>query len=715
MNGFLYEKDSEDIVTITMDMTGPVNAMNDEFIGLMEDTITRLEKERDDIAGVIITSAKNTFFAGADLKTLLSFEKGQEEIFFHSAEKNKQYLRRLEKLDKPVVAAINGSALGGGCEIGLACHHRIVIDDPKIRIGMPEVSLGLLPGAGGIVRTVRMLGIQKALPFLVEGKKLRPDKALAEGFVDELAADAKDMKKKAVAWIKANPDVRQPWDLKGYKFPDGGVDNPDIIEMLRVAPGVLYQKTQGVMPAPDAILAVAAESLRVDVDTALRIESRYFTHLVFTPVARNMINTFFFQLNALNAGGSRPEDMPKSKVKKVGILGAGMMGQGIAYVSAMAGIKVILKDVGIKAAEKGKSYSEKLLLKALQRGKIKAEKKSAILDLIQPTAENEPLKECDLIIECVFENMDIKHNVIKEIEPFLAKGGVFASNTSTLPITELARAAGSPENFIGLHFFSPVDKMPLVEIIMGKHTSAETLAKGFDYVQQIRKVPIVVNDARGFFTSRVFGTYIDEGCRMVKEGVDPVLVDAMGRQAGMPVGPLTVHDEIAQELTVKVWESNRALDETFNDNFCAITPVMDEMSQILVKEHNRRGRAYGGGWYDYPKQGDKRIWPGLYDLFYQSDVQLPRQDMIDRILFRQIIEALHCYQQEVFTQVRDGNIGSIMGIGFPPYTGGVLQYINTYGLRRFAERAGELAGKYGDRFNPPQVLLKKVEKAELFE
>ena len=304
--------------------------------------------------------------------------------------------------------------------------------------------------------------------------------------------------------------------------------------------------------------------------------------------------------------------------------------------------------------------------------------------------------------------MDLKHKVIRETEPFLEDGGVFASNTSTLPITELAKASRAPENFIGLHFFSPVDKMPLVEIILGENTSAATLAKGFDYVQQIRKIPIVVNDARGFFTSRVFGTYIDEGCRMVREGVNPVLVDAMGRQAGMPVGPLTVHDEISQELAKKVAESNRVLDEKLNGNFSAICPVSEEMSTLLVKEYKRGGRAYGGGWYDYLENGDKQIWPKLYELFYKSDVELPREDLIDRILFRQVVEALRCYQEGVFKEVRDGNIGSIMGIGFPPYTGGVLQYINTYGVQKFVDRTKYLASKYGARFEPPQILLKKL-------
>lgn len=714
MSGFRYEKDAENIVTITMDMAGPVNAMNDEFIGLMDETIHRLEKEKDDIAGVIIASAKDTFFAGGDLKKIASFQEGEEETVFQATEQNKQYLRRLERLGKPVVAAINGAALGGGCEICLACHHRIAIDDAKLRIGMPEVSLGLLPGAGGIVRTVRLLGLQKALPLLLEGKKLRPEKALAEGLIHELAAGADEMRRKAVAWIKANPGAVQPWDESGYQFPGGGADHPEIVQMLRVAPGVLYQKTQGVMPAPEAILAVAAESMRVDVDTALRIESRYFTRLVFTPVAKNMIETFFFQLNALNAGGSRPKAAPKSKVKKVGILGAGMMGRGVAHVSAMAGIEVVLKDMSLEAAEKGKAYSEQLLSKAVERGRMDDAQKSAILDRIRPVADNGPLNGCDLIIECVFENMAIKHTVIQETEPCLAEDGVFASNTSTLPIAELAKASRAPENFIGLHFFSPVEKMPLVEIIMGKSTSDETLAKGFDFVQQIRKIPIVVNDSRGFFTSRVFSAYIDEGCRMVKEGLNPVLVDAMGRQAGMPVGPLTVHDEISQQLAKKVAESNRELDERLNGDYCAISSVSEEMSRMLVDDYGRSGRAYGGGWYDYSEDGKKEIWPRLYELFHNADVDMPRRDMIDRLLFRQIAEALKCYQEGVFRAVRDGNIGSIMGIGFPPYTGGVLQFVNTYGARRFADRSKYLAAKYGERFDPPAALLEKAENGGLF-
>ncbi|WP_084071590.1 3-hydroxyacyl-CoA dehydrogenase NAD-binding domain-containing protein [Desulfocicer vacuolatum] len=715
MNGFTFEKDAEKIVTITMDMAGPVNAMNDEFLQLMHETMEQLEKEKEDIAGVIITSGKKTFFAGGDLNKLLSFQKGEEEAIFNFIEKNKSYLRRLELLGCPVVAAVNGAALGGGCEIALACHHRVVIDDSAIRIGMPEVTLGLLPGAGGVVRTVRMVGLEKALPILMEGKKMAPGKAMSLGLVDELAADADEMMKKARAWIKDNPQAKQPWDIKGYRIPGGDANKPNIVQILQMAPGMLYQKTRGNMPAPEGILAVAAESLRVDFDTALRIESRKLTHLVLTPVAKNLITTFFFQMNALNAGGSRPRGVEKSKVSKIGVLGAGMMGQGLAYVSAMAGIEVVLKDISMAAAEKGKAYSDKLLSKAIKRGKMDAAGKQVILDRITPSVEDHDLDGCDLIIEAVFENMELKHKVIRATEPYLVQGGIYASNTSTLPITELAGASEKAENFIGLHFFSPVDKMPLVEIITGKNTSDETLARGFDFTQQIRKIPIVVNDARGFFTSRVFGTFIDEGCRMVKEGVDPVLVDAMGRQVGMPVGPLTVHDEVAQELTLKVSETNQELDQTLHGNFCAINPIMDEMSRLLVKEYKRGGRIHGGGWYDYHDNGEKEIWPRLYDLFHKPDVKLPRQDMLDRLLFRQSIESIRCYEEGVFNAVQDGNIGSIMGIGFPPYTGGVLQYINTYGVKEFASRAMVLAEKYGERFTPPTLLMEKAEKGLLFQ
>ena len=714
MNGFIYEKDADGIVTITMDMTGPVNAMNEEFHVLFSETVERLEKERENITGVVLTSAKKTFFAGGDLKELVSVKKGEEEKFFKKGLTIKSWLRRLEQLGKPVVAAINGTALGGGYEICLACHHRIAVNDPKTRIGLPEVTLGLLPGAGGVVRLIRKLGLEKALPFLLEGKGLSPDKALEAGLIEEMADDREDIMNRAVTWIKANPDAAQPWDKKGYKIPGGDAKNPKVIQILQMAPAMVLKKTRGLMPAPETILDVAANSLRVDFDTAQRIESRGLAKLVVTPEAKNLITTFFFQMNELNAGGSRPKEVAKNTVKKVGILGAGMMGQGIAYVSAKAGMEVVLKDISLEVAEKGKAYSEKLLSKSVARGKMDEAGRGAILDLIKPTASDKDLEGCELIVEAVFESIELKARVTRDTEPYLNKSGVFGSNTSTLPITELAKAAAGPENFIGIHFFSPVDKMPLVEIITGKKTSSETLAKAFDYVQQIKKTPIVVNDSRGFFTSRVFTTFMDEGCRFLQEGLDPVLIDALARQAGMPVGPLAVQDEVSQELGRKIGETNRELDEARGENTVSRTVAIAEIGSRLIDEFDRRGRAYGGGFYEYPENGEKFVWPKLYELYHKPDAKIPYQDIKDRILFRQVIESLRCLEEGVFNAVRDGNIGSIMGIGFPAHTGGVFQHINTYGVKEFLQRASELAKTYGGRFDPPAILIEKAERDELF-
>lgn len=714
MNGFIYEKNTDNIVTITMDMTGPVNAMNAEFKTLLSETVERLEKEKDTITGVILTSAKKTFFAGGDLKFLLSIEKGEEENFFKDGMEMKSFLRRLEQLGKPVVAAINGAALGGGYELGLSCHHRIAINDPKTLIGLPEVTMGLLPGAGGIVRLISKLGFEKALPFLLEGKRINPEKALKAGLIQETADNQEDMINKAIAWIKANPDAAQPWDKKGYRIPGGDAKNPKIKQMLAIAPAMIHKTTRGLMPAPEAILDVAVACLHIDFDAAQKVETRGLTKLVLTPEAKNMMTTFFFQMNELNAGGSRPKEIEKSKVKKVGILGAGMMGQGIAYVSAKAGMEVILKDISLEAAQKGKAYSEKLFSKAVGRGWMNEAKKTAILDLIKPTAEDKDLDGCDLIVEAVFENIKLKAQVTKDTEPCLTQNGVFGSNTSTLPITELAKAAARPENFIGIHFFSPVDKMPLVEIITGEKTSAETLARAFDYVQQIKKTPIVVNDSRGFFTSRVFATFLEEGSKLLEEGLDPVLIDALARQAGMPVGPLTVHDEVSQELTQKAGDTNRELDEARSENYCRSTATTDVIVKRLIDEFDRRGRAYGGGYYEYPENGKKYIWPKLYELYHKPEIKIPHQDIKDRFLFRQVIESLRCLEEGVFNAVRDGNIGSIMGIGFPAHTGGVFQYINTYGAKEFLQRATELAKTYGDRFKPPAILAEKAERGELF-
>ncbi|MAA73894.1 MAG: 3-hydroxyacyl-CoA dehydrogenase [Salinisphaeraceae bacterium] len=707
---FEYDKDADGIVTVTMNMSGPVNAMNDEYEQLMGDAVSKLEAE-EGLKGVVLASAKKVFFAGGDLNSLLAVGPEDAERFFQSAEQIKSQLRRLEKLPVPVVAAINGAALGGGFEICLACNHRIAWDDRSVQIGLPEVSLGLLPGGGGVVRMVNLLGLEAASPFLLEGKKVSPDQALSAGLIHATVDSADELVPAAKAWLKDNPDEHtQPWDQKGHKIPGGNASSPKLAQFMVGAPTMLSQKTRGLMPAPVEILDVAVNAARLDFDTALTVESRGLTKLALTPEAKNMITTFFFQLNRINSGASRPKDVPRKQVKKLGILGAGMMGQGIAYVSAKAGMDVVLKDISVEAAEKGKAYSETLLDKAIKRGRSTEDKKQALLDRIHPTASNDDLAGCDLIIEAVFENIELKNKILRETESQLADGGVWGSNTSTLPITQLAEASEKPDNFIGIHFFSPVDKMPLVEIIRGDKTSDETLALAFDYTQQIKKTPIVVNDSLGFFTSRTFGTYLDEGARLVHEGLHPLRVDNLGKAVGFPVGPLTVHDEVSQELTRKANETwaEMGVTDQWGDG-----SIMREMIDFLVVQNGRGGRHHNGGYFDYNEAG-KTLWPGLLDRFHKADHNIPDQDIKDRLLFRQVIETLKCLQTGVLRTVADGNIGSIMGIGAPAHTGGYLQFINTYGLQRFADRCAELEAAYGERFSCPQIVQDKISADETF-
>lgn len=712
MEAFRYEKDSDNIVTVTMDMPGEkVNKMSEEFFGYLQETVGRLEN--DEISGVILTSGKDTFFAGGDLNALLAYNPESKEKKLQSSLALKANMRRLETLGKPVVAAINGAALGGGFELCLCTHHRIAMKNPKSLLGLPEVTLGLLPGAGGVVRVVRMLGLEKGLPFLLEGSKLSPEEAVKARLVDELAEDQQDMLAKARAWIKANQEAKQPWDEKGYQIPGGTMfTNPKVAQFVGSAPATLKKKTRGLLPAPEAILAVAVEGMHVDFETALRIETRYFLQLLETPVAKNLI-TNFFQMNDNKSGANRPEGFPKSRISKVGILGAGMMGGGIAYAAAKAGITVVLKDITPESAAKGKNYSANIFDKLIPKGRATVEAKEAHLALITATAEASDLAGCDLIIEAVFEDTQLKLTVTKEAEPFLVDGGIFASNTSTLPITGLAEASANPANFIGLHFFSPVDRMPLVEIICGKKTSSETLARAFDFVQQIKKTPIVVNDSRGFFTSRVFTTFLDEGAALLEDGVDPMVIDNLSKLAGMPVGPLTMRDEVSLRLGLDVRTSNRKLVEEAGEEWAEMS--VDRVLRVMVEQHGRLGKAYNGGFYDYPKDGRKKVWPKVYQLYPSSGKQIPHQDIKDRIIFRQSIEAVKCLQEGVLRSVADGNIGSILGIGFPPYTGGQLQYINSYGIAKFAERAQELAEKYGKRFAPPALLLERAKTGEAFK
>lgn len=709
MSAIQYLKNDDGIIILTLDSPNQsANTMNADFRVALENIVSKLKSETS-ITGIIFRSAKKTFFAGGDLDELIQARLEDATPFFEMIQKMKAEFRYIETLGVPVVAALNGTALGGGWEIALGCHARIALNDPKTKFGLPEVTLGLLPGGGGIVRMVRLLGLQNAFPFLMEGKQFGIDKAKSLGLIQNTAETPEELMDKAIAWVKANPKSQQPFDVKGYKIPGGDPKTPAVAQMLAIAPAMLRDKTKGCYPAPEAIMAAAVEGAQVDVDTALTIESRYFTYLATGQVSKNMIGTFWHGLNAIKAGASRPKDVAKWQASKVGVLGAGMMGAGIAYSTAIKGVPVVLKDVSIENAEKGKAYSQKLLDKKVSQGRMTAEKRDQVLSLITATATAEDLKGCDLIIEAVFENQALKAKVTQEAEAFLAEGGVMASNTSTLPITGLANASKDQANFIGLHFFSPVDKMQLVEIIKGKNTSAETLAKAYDYVQQIGKIPIVVNDSRGFFTSRVFGTFVQEGLRLLHEGVHPARIEMAALKAGMPVGPLAIQDEVALTLSEHVAnETRKALQAEGKD---LPRSGADDVIQTMIHTFDRKGKAAGAGFYDYPEGGKKHLWEGLNH--WKQDVDISEQEMIDRFLFVQSLDTLRCYEENVLESVIDANIGSIFGIGFAPWTGGAIQFLNQYGLDQAVQRANELEAKYGERFKAPQRLVESVSSGQI--
>jgi 3-hydroxyacyl-CoA dehydrogenase/enoyl-CoA hydratase/3-hydroxybutyryl-CoA epimerase len=708
-NTIKWDKDADGIVTLTLDdPTGSANVMNEHYQESMHKAVERLVAEKDSITGVVVTSAKKTFMAGGDLKGMITIGPENAGEAFAMVENVKRDLRTLETLGKPVVAAINGAALGGGLEIALACHHRIAADVKGSQIGLPEVSLGLLPGGGGVTRTVRMLGIQNAfVSVLSQGTRFKPAQAKELGLIDEVLPTIDELVPAAKAWIKANPEAHtQPWDAKGYKMPGGTPASPALAAILPSFPALLRKQLKGApMPAPRAILSAAVEGAQVDFDTASRIESRYFTELVTGHVAKNMIQAFFFDMQAINSGGSRPEGIGKTPIKKIGVLGAGMMGAGIAYVSAKAGFDVVLKDVTIEAANKGKAYSEKIEAKALERGKTTPEKSKTLLDRITATADAKDFAGVDFVIEAVFESQELKHKVFGEIEDIVEPNAVLGSNTSTLPITGLATGVKRQDDFIGIHFFSPVDKMPLVEIIKGEKTSDDALARVFDYTLAIGKTPIVVNDSRGFYTSRVIGTFINEALAMLGEGVEPASIEHAGTQAGYPAPPLQLSDELNMELMHKIAVASR---KGIEDAGGTYSPHPAEAVVEKMIEAGRPSRLSGAGFYEYTDGKRTNLWPGLRDTFKSGSSTPPLQDMIDRMLFAEALETQKCFDEGVITTTADANIGSIMGIGFPPWTGGAAQYITGYpgGKAAFVARAKELAARYGDRFNPPASLLK---------
>jgi 3-hydroxyacyl-CoA dehydrogenase/enoyl-CoA hydratase/3-hydroxybutyryl-CoA epimerase len=717
-NMIRWEQGSDGVVVLTMDDPDqPVNTMNQTYVDSMEATVARLEAERENITGVVLTSAKKSFFAGGDVGFMSRARPENAAELSEVCTVLKSQLRRLETLGRPVAAAMNGTALGGGYEIALACHRRIALDTPDSRIGLPEVTLGLLPGCGGVSRTVRLLGLQDALmDVLLQGRRYRPADALAKGLVHELARTPEEMLAKAREWVLANPEAAQPWDAKGYRIPGGAPSHPKVAARLPAFSANLRKQLKGAnLPAPRNILAAAVESAQVDFEAGQKIETSYLVELMTGQVAKNMMQAFFYDMQHIGSGGSRPAGYPRHAAQKVAVLGAGMMGAGIAYSCAQSDLRVVLKDVSYDAAERGRQYSRKLLAKAVARGRMSRERADGILARITPTADPADLAGCDLVIEAVFEDPALKHQVFGEIEDIVAPDAVLGSNTSTLPITGLAEGVKRPEDFIGLHFFSPVDKMPLLEIITGEKTSDHTVAKAVDIARQIGKTPIVVNDSRGFFTSRVIAKFINEAVAMLGEGLHPASIEQAGSQAGYPAPPLQLLDDLTLTLPRRIREETKAAVPAGGGQWHphGSEAVVDRM----IDEFGRGGRSWGAGFYAYADGRRTGLWPGLYEHFTVAGREIPFEDMKERMLFAEALDAVRCLDEGVLRSVPEANVGSILGIGFPAWTGGVLQYINGYlgGLCGFVTRARELADRYGERFEPPASLVARAGKGERYE
>ena len=697
MQTIRYDLAADGIATITFDAPGaPVNTMTLQWQHDLAEAADMLVRDKDRIRGVLLESAKTTFFAGAELKSVLTLTAADAVPGFHRIEAMKRSFRRIETLGRPVAALLGGAALGGGWEVALAAHARFALDDPTIRFGTPEVTLGLIPGATGITKTVRLLGLMAAQPYLLEGQLFGPREALELGLVEALGADIASLREQALAWIADHPDAQQPWDRKDHKMPGGTPANPKIAAALVVAPAMLAQKTRGLYPAAHAILEAMVEGAMVDYDTATRIESRKLAKVMVGQNAKNMIHAFFFDMNAIRSARSRPAGVARWKPAKVGVLGAGMMGSGIAHACAARGIACVLKDVSIEKARAGLEAVRAIMAPQVARGRLSEAAEATLLGLVTPAAQATDLQGCDLIIEAVFEQRDLKAAVTREAEPMLMADGVFATNTSTLPISGLAQASRRPEKFIGMHFFSPVQKMKLVEIIRGERTDAETVARAFDVVTALGKVPIVVNDSRGFFTSRVFGSFVMEGAAMLAEGIAAPLIEHAALAAGMPVGPLAVLDETSLQLSVHVLDQTRADFAAEGRGFEAGPGEL--LVERMVKALKRPGRAGGGGFYDYPAGEAKRLWPELKTLFERPGVSPSVTELAQRLLYRQSIETVRCLAQGVLTSTYEANIGSILGIGFPAWTGGAIQFIDSEGRERFVATADALAARHGSGF-----------------
>ena len=722
MTNFKYEVDQDGIALITWDMPGrSMNVLNADVLAELQALLDKTTADAG-IKGVVVTTGKDTFSGGADLTVLQKLSSQFEQVrksqgeeaaalmFFEESRKASVLYRKIETCGKPWACAINGTAVGGGFELALACHYRVASNDPRTRVGLPEIKVGLFPGAGGTTRIARILPPADALQYLLKGDLLRTDRAQKMKLIDAVAPAA-DLVKTAKDWIKAGGSAKKPWDADGFRLPGGAVYSKAGMMTFPAANAIYRRETYDNYPAARAIMQVVYEGLLVPFDHALRIEQRWFAKIVRSPQAAAMTRSLFVSMQELNKGARRPANVPPARIKRVGIIGAGFMGASIGYVTAQAGIDVTLIDQDQASADKGKAVSDKLISEQVSRGRASAADRDALLARITTTADYGALKDCDLVIEAVFERRDVKAQTIKKAQDIIGDKIIFGSNTSTLPITSLAGDFKDPARFIGIHFFSPVEKMMLVEIILGEHTGDAALATAMDYVRAIKKTPIVVNDSRGFYTSRVVGTYIREGHLMLSEGVPPAMIENVGRMAGMPVGPLALNDEVAIDLAWKILQATEA-----DLGPHSLDPRQKALLEQMVEKKERYGRKNRKGFYDYPDKGPKRLWPGLADLQAKKldPDSIDIEELKQRLLGIQALETARCFEEHVLTDVREADVGSILGFGFAPFSGGTLSYIDMIGVKQFVEQCRKLEAQYGERFKPAQLLLDMAAKGESF-
>lgn len=699
-----YRKDTDNIVTLILDMSGREdNLLNHELVAAFAPVIKHLkvEKEAGRLQGVIITSAKKTFLEGGDLGYLLELTDPKEA--FGASQKLKQFLRDIEEPGVPVVAAINGNAIGAGFELTLACHHRVALADPKMRLGHPEVKIGLIPSGGAVIRLMWLLGIERAYPLLMEGRRYSPQEAYKVGIIDDLAADEEELIRKAKAYLLGDPPTRRPWDDPEETIPGGTAADPNLGHRIRLMTARLSADTNDLYPAKRAILDLLAEGSKVDFETAYRLDSRYYAQVATGEVSKSMTSTFWFDKQAVRGGRGRPKGYGRFRPRRVGVIGAGRMGSSIAFLCVRNGLEVVLKDVSQPIADRGRAYVVERIDEYIDRGTFQPSEREELLGRITTTDKSAEFRDCDIVVEAVFENKSVKHKVTREAEEQLDDYSVFATNTISIPITELAKESLRPANYVGIHFFSPAEKTTVVEIVRGAKTSEETIARAFDFALAIRKVPIIVRDTWGFFAARVLNTYILEGVTMLNEGYPAALIENLGRQAGMRTGPLALADELGLKLVMR-YEQQAA--DHYGDKYQQ-HPAVPAL-KIMLKQLERGGKSKQAGFYDYGHGTAPRLWTGLNEHFPVTKTDYDRRRMKDRFLFCQVIESGWCLQEKVVTEPAAVNLTSVYGWGFPGYTGGVLQYLETYGLAAFVQRCGELEERYGPRFSVPRYLRKYV-------